>query len=128
MLEYDLNIMGIELENGKVPRFMMQRESKLVAVIDFVLKNQVNINDRPTFNSMYSIYSRDKERMSQAFSADTIDYFEENDLKDRVIEGDGDSRVILYENRKTASLLSLFISLKPLLCLKREYIKNIYFD
>ncbi|MBK6836178.1 MAG: SulP family inorganic anion transporter [Bacteroidetes bacterium] len=119
MLEYDLNIMGVELANGKAPRFMMQRESKLVAVIDFVLKNQVNINERPVFNSMYSIYSRDKERMAQVFSKDTIDYFEENDLKDRIIEGDGDSRVILYENRKTASLLSFVYKLETIAMLKK---------
>jgi len=57
--------------------------------------------------------------MSQTFSADTIDYFEENDLKDRVIEGDGDSKIILYENRKAASLLSFVYKLETISMLKK---------
>ncbi len=114
MLEYDLNIIGVDLMNRKVSKFMMQRESKLTAVIDFVLKNQVSISDRAKFNSMYSIYSRDKEKTAEIFSGEMIDYLEENDLKDRIIEGDGDSKVILYENRRAASLLSFVYKLETI--------------
>jgi len=119
MLEYHLNTMGIEFENRKVPRFMMQKESKLVAVIDFVLKNQVAINDHPRFNSTYSIYSRDKEKTTAFFSEGIVDYFEKNDLKDRIIEGDGATKIILYENRRAASLLSFVYKLETIAMLRK---------
>jgi len=119
ILEYHLNLIGIEFDK-EVPKFMMQRESKLGAVIDFVLKNQVTLDNHPEFNRKYSIYSRDKEEIAGLFRENIIDYLEKNDLKDRIIEGDGARKIILYESRKAASLLSFVYKLETAAMLRKE--------
>jgi MFS superfamily sulfate permease-like transporter len=107
MLEYHANVLGIEFGSAPVPRFMMQRESKLDTVIEFLIKNQVVFENNPKFNSMYSIYSRDKEGVKTIFNEAVIDYFEKHDTRDRIIEGNGENKIIVYNNGTDPGTMNL---------------------
>jgi len=95
MLEFHINVFLVDFAQHTIPRFMMQRESKLDTVIEFLVKNQVVFEKQPAFNSMYSVYSRDKEVAKAFFTEASIVYFEKNDIKDKIIEGNGRNKIAI---------------------------------
>ncbi len=106
MLEFRINGISIELAGKHVPKFRMQRESKLDTVIEFLLKNQVVFENHPRFNTIYSIYSREKAAVNELFTDDLISFFETNDLGDIIIEGNGENRIIMYNNKSEHTVKS----------------------
>ncbi len=104
MLEYHVTIMGIDLGNKPVPKFLMQKETKLDTVIEFLMKNQVVFENHPIFNSKYSIYARDKEGVNTIFSEQMIEFFESHDINDIIIEGNGENKMIIYNNGRDQGL------------------------
>jgi len=107
MLEFHLNIFSVDFGKQAVPRLMMQRESKLDTVIEFLIKNQVVFEKHPVFNSMYSVYSRDKEAVYDFFQEAAITYFEKNDLKDKIIEGDGKNKILICNDSQHSAAENL---------------------
>lgn len=101
MLEYNANILVADLGPG-IPKFMLQRESKLDTVVELLMKSQVSFKDQPLFNSNYSVYSRDKEGALRLLNKDVAAYFESHDLGERVVEGDGGRKVVIYSNGRQA--------------------------
>ena len=82
----------------------MQKESKLDIVIDLFVKNQVDFFGNPQFNSKYSVYSRDRDHVRNLFTDELIAFFEGFDLKDQIIESDGENRIIIYNSGVSSSL------------------------
>jgi MFS superfamily sulfate permease-like transporter len=112
MIEYQLNVVGVEMMGRKVPRFLMQKESKLEALVEFLTRNQVTIDDRPAFNSKYSIYAR--EAVTAVFTPAVLDFFEEYDMKDEIVEGDGNTKLIIYNSGSNRGITSLVRKLELL--------------
>jgi MFS superfamily sulfate permease-like transporter len=112
MIEYHINIFGIESTDSVMPKFMMQRESKLDTVIEFLMKNQLVFENNPVFNSMYSVYTRDKEQVARLLNTKLISFFETHDIRDSVIEGDGERKIIIYNNHKEPGILLFEYNLK----------------
>lgn len=112
MIEYQLNTLGVEFTDRPVPRFMMQKESKLEALVEFLAKNQVVIADKPVFNAKYSIYAR--EPVEGIFKNEVISFFEQYELKDEVIEGDGKHKIIVYNSGANRGIHSLVRKLEVL--------------
>jgi MFS superfamily sulfate permease-like transporter len=100
MFEYHANVLGIEFGNKLAPRFLMQKETKFDSVLEFIMKNQVVFQNHHLFNSRYSVYSSQKQLATALFCDELIEYFEQNDIKDKVIEGDGKHKMIIYNNGK----------------------------
>lgn len=103
-LEYAVNALLIEFPEQKISRFVMQKESKLDTVIDLFVKNQVDFFGNPHFNSKYSVYSRDRDHVRNLFTDKLIAFFELYDMKDLIIESDGEHRIIIYNNGITSSM------------------------
>ena len=118
MLEYYVNILGIDFDDITIPKFRMQRESKLDTVIEFLVKNQVVFENHSEFNSMYSIYSREKEAINSIFTEPVISFFEENDLQDNIIEGNGEKKIIIYNNGRDHVVQAVTFKLKIAAILK----------
>lgn len=112
MFEYHANVLGIEFGNKLAPRFLMQKETKLDTVLEFLLKNQLVFQNHNQFNSKYSVYSSQKALATELFSDELIAYFEQNDIKDKVIEGDGQHKVIVYNNGKCLDTESFDLKLE----------------
>lgn len=103
-LEYSVNALLVEFSNRKISKFIMQKESKLDIVIDLFVKNQVDFFGNPQFNSKYSVYSRDRDHVRNLFTDELIAFFEGFDLKDQIIESDGENRIIIYNSGVSSSL------------------------
>lgn len=101
MIDYNINNFGIEFGNGIIPKFIMQKESKLDTVIELFAKNQIVFENHNSFNQNYSIYSRDYERVKSIFSEEIISYFEGRDIKGTIIEGNNANKLIINDNSKT---------------------------
>jgi len=114
MIEYRANIALFDFGSKTVPKFMMQRETKLDTVISFFAKNQVVFENHPLFNQMYSIYSRDKENVKRIFSDEAIEFFEQHDIKDEIIEGNNENKLIVYNNGKCHDISAVEFKLKLL--------------
>ena len=98
MIEYQVNNFGIDFGNGLIPSFMMQKESKLDTVIEMFSKNQVVFENHSLFNQTYSVYSKDPEKVKKLFSKELIEFFENTDIKDIIIEGNGETKLVINDN------------------------------
>lgn len=105
MLEYSISALVTEFREKTIPKFMLQKETKLETMIDIIMRNQVSFETYPKFNREYSVYSRDKELVNQIFSEEVINLFDTHNIKDSIIEGDGKHSLIIYNSRtnKTVS-------------------------
>lgn len=112
MHEYHINVISLDFGSTAIPKFMMQKESKLDTMIELLMRNQVVFEKHPAFNSMYSVYSRDKDSVTALFTEDMIKYFESNDPKDKIVEGDGGSKIIIYNNGKCQDVESFELKLQ----------------
>lgn len=111
MIEYYLNVMEFENKH-KVPRFMMQKESGLEAMVDFFVRSQSILPGKDAFNAKYSIYTR--EPVENIFTEQVVNFFEGYEMKDEVIEGDGISKVIIYNSGSNRGINSLVRKLELL--------------
>jgi len=100
MLDYRVNNFSIDFGNGIIPKFMLQKESKLDTVIELFAKNQVIFENHNVFNSSYSLFSRDSERVKSIFNDEIIDFFENRDISDIIIEGNNTNKLIISDNGK----------------------------